>query len=634
MSNSHTPFVRFAMPLAFVLSLNSFTAGAVSLESQQRYVTGEVLVKFKPSVSAVVREAAVSAGGGAVQATLERGLTHIKLPAGQSVEATVAAYSSNSNVEYAQPNYIYREMAVPTAPSYGQQWGFKNTGQIVNGSAGTLGKDMNLEPAWNHITDCSSVVVAVVDSGVNYNHEDLIGNMWNGTAAGYLNHGYNYTNEGAVDDPMDKTGHGTHVAGIIGANSLGVTGVTGVCWKANIMAVRVLDATGAGTTVTISQGINFAVSNGAKVINMSVGGVTTADTTLSTALTSAQNNDVVVVVAAGNSGLNHSISANADYPCDFTQPNLVCVAALDQNGALATFSDYGLTSVDVGAPGVNIYSSVAGTWSGNIIAPMSWSATTTTTGGFAGGTVTPNITPPLVLPNAGGSSYFSMNNPGTWGSAYTYNANTDDRMWTQIDFSAYSAVKADFFYAAHVANATATTANAALGTVDMNSGHYAVAYSAVAGDPFGVASPKYLIGPFYTDGITPSTTPDFWKRNTVSLTNCLTTTCSIGFRLKTGTLLDMGLSLVEFTYNGFTRSDTAYILKDGTSMATPAVAGVAAMLRAYNPQYTYTDVVASIKNAGRSTSSLVGKTSTGNAVDAMKSLAYINAPKGLIATVH
>jgi subtilisin family serine protease len=616
--------------LVVVLSQSVIAAHAVPMEPGNNYVKDEVLVKFKPSVSAVLREAAVSAGGGAVRATLQRGLTHIKLSAGQSVAASVAAYSSNPNVEYAQPNYIYHEMAVPTDPNYGQQWGFKNTGQTVNGSVGTSGKDMNLEPAWSHITDCSSVVVAVVDSGVNYNHEDLIGNMWNGGTT-YPNHGYNYTAEGAPNDPMDKTGHGTHVAGIIGATANNGKGVTGVCWKADIMAVRVLDSTGMGTTVTISQGIDFAVNNGAKAINLSLGGVLTPDSFLSTSLDGAVAAGAVVVVAAGNAANDHSVSGNADYPCDFTHPNLICVTALDQSGALASFSDYGTTSVDVGAPGTNIFSTVAGTKNSltdPLISMTSWNAS----GGFASGTATLNssntnvdaigsLILPLYANPSSGSTYNSINNPLVWSNAAT--ASTDARLWQQYDFSPYAAVTLDLFYAV-------TVSADSLGV-----GHYAVAYKNSGGDPFAGLTPgatsnvaAYLIGP-YT-----SSNPNYLSRNTLSLNNCLTATCSVGFQLNTGTASNGGLSLVDFTVTTFTASNTAYILKSGTSMAAPFVTGLAAMLRAYNPQYTYTDVVASIKNAGRSTSSLVGKTSTGNAVDAMKSLAYINAPTGLIATVH
>jgi subtilisin family serine protease len=411
-----------------------------------QYVPGEVLVKFKPTASTqehLAAMAAMAARGHSVVASLNQpGWAQVKVGAGQTMETALTAYRNDPNVEYAQPNYIYHATAVPNDTQYGQLWAFKNTGQPINPNtytpnAGTAGDDMNIEPAWGHITDCSDVVVAVLDTGVNYTHQDLAANMWNGSP----NHGHDFVDND--DDPMDLEGHGTHLAGIIGAEGNNSTGTTGVCQKARIMAVRVLDALGNVTTATALLGIGFAVANGAKVINMSFVGGGSFDPAFSDAITSAQNRDVVVVVVAGNENQDND-AAGARYPCNFIQPNLVCVAALDQNYALASFSSWGATSVDVGAPGTNILS----TWAG-----------------------------------------------------------------------------------------------AALG-------------------------------------------------------------------------------------------NTSYNTISGTSMASPEVAGLAAMLRAYNPQYTYADTVGAIKNGGRSVLALVNKTTTGKAVDVMSSLAYINPPKGLAATVQ
>jgi subtilisin family serine protease len=407
------------------------------------YVPDEVLVKFKPTAGMQARMAAMAARGHSVVANLNQpGWAQVKVRAGQTMEAALAAYRNDANVEYVQPNYIYRAAAAPNDTQYGQLWAFKNTGQPVGSPPvrGTAGADMNIEPAWDHITDCSSVAVAVLDTGVNYTHQDLAANMWNGP-----NHGHDAVEPD--NDPMDESGHGTHVAGIVGAVGNNGAGTTGVCQKASIMAVRVLDADGKGTTATAVEGIGFAVTNGARVINMSlVGDGTFSDPALSDAITNAQIGDVVVVVVAGNTGdvgHDNDLAANATYPCNLTQPNLVCVAALDQNYALAGFSNWGATSVDVGAPGTNILS---------------------TTG------------------------------------------------------------------------------------VNLNS--------------------------------------------------------------------------------------TSYGTMNGTSMASPEVAGLAAMLRAYNPQYTYADTVGAIKNGGRSVQALAGKTTTGKAVDVMSSLAYINPPTGLTATVQ
>ena len=176
----------------------------------------------------------------------------LKVGAGQTMDKRLRPTGTTRTSNIVQPNYIYHVAAVPNDTQYGQLWAFKNTGQTVNTgtftpNSGTSGDDMNIEPAWDRITDCSSVVVAVLDSGVNYNHEDLAANMWNGGSS-LPNHGHDFVDND--DDPMDPNGHGTHLAGVIGAVGNNGTGTVGVCQKASIMAVRVLDAAGNVTTAT------------------------------------------------------------------------------------------------------------------------------------------------------------------------------------------------------------------------------------------------------------------------------------------------------------------------------------------------------------------------------------------------
>jgi subtilisin family serine protease len=584
------------------------------------FVPGEVLVKFKPVASSQARTNSISSLGGAVRANLNRDLVQVRLAPSQKVDAAVAVLSDSPDVEYAQPNYIYHALAVPNDPSYAQQWAFNNTAQTVaspvyaTNNPGVSGNDMNMQLAWDHITDCSSVVVAVLDSGVNYTQQDLAANMWNGNA----NHGWNYTSEGNANDPMDLHGHGTHVAGIIGAAGNDGVGATGVCWNASIMAVRVLDSTGSGTTSSIISGINFAVTNGAKVINMSLGGGGTFDPAYSNAITTAQNNDVVVVVAAGNDTLNNDAAGQATYPCNFTHSNLICVAALDQAYATADFTNWGSTSVDVGAPGTNILSTWAGT-NASITDTMdgttlSWWVSTAGTGpGFGYGTATPSAPPYTV------GTYNSLNfpNSASWYTAYAP-TNTDARIWTVLNLSTFDAVTLDVFGAAHVAS-------------DGGVGGAGMAYRAAGTDPFAGTPTYFADTPF-----SPSADPTFSYLPTLSLSGCnKSATCAVGFRVKTGsTTTNLGMSIIEFTINTLTIDAVSYKLENGTSMATPAVAGLATMLRAFNPQYTAADVVANIKNSGRTTGSLAGITTTGRAVDAMKALSYISRPTGLTATVQ
>jgi hypothetical protein len=222
------------------------------------YVPGEVLVKFKPMINTSVRKAAVMAQGHSVLANLNQpGWVRLKVGAGQTVDQALTAYRNDPNVEYVQPNYIYHLTAVPNDTQYGQLWAFKNTGQVISAGSyfpnfGTPGADINIEKAWDHITDCSSTVVAVVVPASTTTRR--ISRAICGTGIGLHNHGYNYVN--TTNDRWILTDTGTRRR-IIGAAGNNAKGTSGVCWKASIMAVRVMDSTGRGTTANIIQGVNF-----------------------------------------------------------------------------------------------------------------------------------------------------------------------------------------------------------------------------------------------------------------------------------------------------------------------------------------------------------------------------------------
>jgi thermitase len=596
--------ITWLIGIGFMLSGHVY-AGPFELLSSRKdaaavqYVEGEVLVKFRPTATLQDRTASVAAQRHSVLATLNQpGWVQVGIGAGQTVAQSVAAYRSDPRVEYVQPNYIYHSAAVPNDTQYDQLWAFKNTGQTISTgtytpNSGTPGDDINIESAWDHITDCSSVVVAVVDSGVNYDQEDLAGNMWDGGTT-YPNHGYDYVNDD--NDPMDLENHGTHVAGILGGMGNNALGTTGVCWRASIMAVRVLDATGSGTTANIIQGVNFAILNGAKVINMSLGGGINFDQAYSDAITNAQSNDVVVVVAAGNDSANNDSATTPFYPCNFTQPNLLCVAALDQNYDLANSSNYGSSSVDVGAPGTNILSTYAGT-NTLMTDPLTsgWTFTTTTTGGWDYGTLSSN-----------GDIIPFLFDPANWPNGQ-YNNSTDDRAYKTFN----------------LAGADVAVLTGVYGMNVVSGDHFRAGYSNAGGDPFAGGTIFWDL-----DG-------ESILEFSIDVSDCISANCSIGFQLESdANLTDLGLAIGGFGIQTLTLNTTTYNTINGTSMASPEVAGLAAMLRAYNPQYTYTDVVNSIKNGGRTTASLAGITTTGKAIDVISSLAYIARPTGLTATVE
>lgn len=606
-----------------VALLAAALAAPHALAAPSEYVPGEVLVRFRDDAPPWRRHAALAARAHAALSEPHPGWTHVRLRPGESVEEALAGYAGDPQVEYAQPNFVYRASALPNDTHFGQLWGLRNTGQYIqstyvqpggalydttyqtNTNPGVPGSDIHVEPAWSVTTDCSGTVVAVLDSGVNYLHQDLAANMWDG-GPDHPNHGTDFVGTGD-NDPMDLAGHGTHVAATIAAVGNDARGVVGVCWTARIMAVRALDALGMGSTATITAGINFAVAHGAKIINMSLGTGSTPDVAFAAAIDGALTNDVLLVVAAGNDGLNNDVSGNETYPCNSTQPNVLCVAALDQEYGLALFSNYGRTSVDVGAPGTNILSSWAGTntRSSESLGPSltGWSRTSTTIGSGGGWGYAFDATygvPALVDP----TSFLSNER---------YLAGTDDRVWRQVSFS----------------GAVAATIEFAI-SVDLAPDDWLrLACTTTGGDPFSTGPVVAGVKGEHTNRAL------YWWGADVSA--CAgASNASVGFQLQSapGSARDYGAEIGLISFERLFFNTTSYNTINGTSMATPMVTGVAALLRSYNPAYTAADTKSAIVQAGRPVASLSGKTTSGKAVDAMASLAYLNAPTGLAFVVH
>jgi subtilisin family serine protease len=587
-------------------SATSVSARFAIGKSIRTHVSDEILVKFKPHVAGQFKAQVIRAYGDRhIRELTPNGYVQIKLRPGTDVSQGIRLYKADPKIESVQPNYIYHSLTVPIDTHYGQMWGLKNSGQMIatpsytTNNPGVAGRDMDMEAAWDHVKDCRSIVVAVVDTGVNYTHQDLAANMWNGTTAGFPNHGFDFADNDNDPIPLDASGHGTHVAGTIGAVGNNSLGTTGVCWQAEIMAVRVLSASG-GTTAAIIQGVNFAVTRGAKVINMSFGG-TTYDPAFDAEITDARNNGVIAVVAAGNAA-NDNDSTSPLYPCNFLQDNLICVAALDQAYALATFSNFGATSVDVGAPGVNAIS----TWPGMTITDNFTSGWT-----LAGDFAATFCDLDGVGPQA---PLWLLVNPTRWCTPpfnFNYANNANDVAYRTFDLSNTSHAILHF--------------GMFLDT-EPNIDFAGVAYKSTGGDPFGA-------GGVITEES--GTTSDFAVDRSADLNNCRTATCSLGFRLRSDTMnTDFGMGILNFQIDTVQSNSNEYQVINGTSMASPHVAGLAAMVWAFNPLYTYTQVVNAIKNGGEDVVALSGKTTSGKAVNAIGSLAYINPPTGLSASVQ
>jgi len=244
-------------------------------------------------------------------------------------------------------------LAAAAPAPFASQWAFDNQGQEVcrfdgkNCQKGLAGVDIKAKAAWKKSQDCSRVIVAVLDSGVDTRHPDLSANLLRG---------YNFVNE--TNDPTDDNLHGTHVAGIIAGSGSEARGVAGVCQKARVLPVKVGTAEGYLTDEDVLQGIGYAVAQGAKVVNGSFG-VGPGNALIKQAIQKASG--VLFVFAAGNGdpfGRGFDIDAKPVYPASYGLANIVAVSATNSRDALGGFSNWGARTVDLAAPGVNIVSSL------------------------------------------------------------------------------------------------------------------------------------------------------------------------------------------------------------------------------------------------------------------------------------
>ena len=296
------------------------------------------------------------------------GLRKVTLPGHVSVEAALELLHGRDGVLYAEPNYRIQVSAVPDDPRFGELWGLNNEGQ----SGGAIDADIDAPEAWDAVVGSGDTVVAVIDTGVDYNHPDLMANMWvnpgeipgdniDNDGNGFVDdvHGYDFANNDS--NPMDDHNHGTHVAGTIAAVGNNGIGVTGVNWNAKIMALKFLNSQGNGDTDDAIEALNYAVAMGAKISNNSWGFSGSFAQSLYDAIAAARDADHVFVAAAGNGsvwgfGINNDV--NPFYPASYDLENIISVAAVDRTDSKPLFSNYGAITVDLAAPGVDILSTI------------------------------------------------------------------------------------------------------------------------------------------------------------------------------------------------------------------------------------------------------------------------------------
>ncbi|HEX8138940.1 MAG TPA: S8 family serine peptidase [Pyrinomonadaceae bacterium] len=350
------------------------SSSGTPVASRQAPRPAEVLVRFRAGTTVDKMKMIARRLDDRVEDEIEavNGLAVIEGQDTETAEDMAAQYRSLSElVEYAEPNYqinldeqeVFSATAHPDDPMFDEQWSLENTGQ----GGGRAQADISALRAWAKTTGSSKVVVAVIDSGVDYTHQDLMNNIWvrppdmneyTDDELGTIDDQYGFNAVNDNGDPMDQNGHGTHCAGIIGAEGSNGLGIAGVNWKVEIMPLRFIDANGSGTTKDAIKAINYVIDRKRAGVNVRIISASWGSTMYSKALEDvireAGEEGILFVAASGNS------SADADksphYPASYDLPNVVSVAAMNRHDELAPFSNYGAKSVHVAAPGAEILS--------------------------------------------------------------------------------------------------------------------------------------------------------------------------------------------------------------------------------------------------------------------------------------
>ncbi|MGZ3780351.1 MAG: S8 family serine peptidase [Pseudobdellovibrionaceae bacterium] len=377
-------FIRKASG-AVLVSFLMFVVNAIAAEPES--VPGEFIVKLKDSVSLTDNINTLSSQlGSYIKSTIPRqNIVVIKRPMFEIQAQVIKTLAQNPLVDIVEPNFVYKINKIPNDPMFDQLWGMNNVGQADSQNrSGLAGVDIGAVQAWDITTGSKDVVVAVIDTGIDYTHPDLVGNLWTNKAELDGQAGVDDDNNGIVDDiyganfvnankptgnPMDDHGHGSHCSGTIGASGDDGKGIVGVAWNVRIMGVKFLAANGSGSLDGALKGIDYAISKGAKIMSNSWGGGGYSET-LKQAIERANASGALFVAAAGNESNNND--ATPSYPASYEVPNVLSVAAIDNKGQLASFSNYGKAKVHVAAPGVNIVSSILkgsyDSWSGTSMA--------------------------------------------------------------------------------------------------------------------------------------------------------------------------------------------------------------------------------------------------------------------------
>lgn len=578
----------------------------------KKYKQNEIIVRFKMNISEdEKREIRKKIGAKVIKTSKSIRIEHWKLSNSIDTEEALEYLKSLPSIDHAEPNFLLNPNLFPNDPKFSELWHLQNIGQFANGTIGASGSDISSVQAWDIETGKNSVVIAVVDSGISLDHPDLKNNMWKNLKEtpdnnldddhnGYIDDlvGWDFVNND--NNPSDYSrdlygdGHGTHVAGIIAAQGNNNLGITGVMWAAQLMPLQIFDLFQKNSfedaliqSINIILAIEYAVDNGAKIINCSFGGISYSQFQYDVINYAHQNGALLIVAAGNNSNNNDTIPY---YPASYNLPNIISVAATNEKDELASYSNYGQISVDVAAPGGNGIT-------GNIY----------------------STTPPervvLFEDNfeSGGDKWTTSGIYESW--SLTYNP-----------LFGSTVVQDSQGYYYNNENSNITTI-APINASDYRGLHLHFRYSQALEDQF-----DYIYFEGSNDGST-FTTIDYGTgfTNGVYDINYWTNDYDYGlfylrFRLKSddsysydGVYIDdIVLTGTPLSFNG-----NEYDYKSGTSMAAPVVSGIAGLVYSHYPKITHVQVKEAILSSVDKLDSLNFNVLSGGRVNAYKAITSI-----------